>query len=52
MNDIFGKEVSKGYPEHQEIRAKILDVWQKTKSIDEAIEVFGKSKVVFAPTGA
>lgn len=42
MNDIFDKEVSKGYPEHQEIRAEILNVWKTTKSIDETIKVLSK----------
>ncbi|MCG2808839.1 MAG: hypothetical protein L6275_00645 [Candidatus Portnoybacteria bacterium] len=39
MNDIFGNGVSKGYPEHQEIRDKILKIWLKTHSIDECIKV-------------
>ena len=40
MNDLFGKAVSKGYPEHEEIRAKILEIWQKTKSMKETVAVF------------
>ncbi|MEK6952716.1 MAG: hypothetical protein AABX29_06910 [Nanoarchaeota archaeon] len=42
MNDIFGKEVSGGYPKHQKIREKILKVWQKTHSIDECIKIIKK----------
>jgi hypothetical protein len=39
LNDIFGKEVSKGYPLHQEIRKKIYKKWKETMSIDECIKV-------------
>ena len=39
MNDIFGKEVSKGYPNHYDIRAKILNIWKNTHSIDECIKI-------------
>lgn len=44
MNDIFGKDVSKGYPEHQEMRAKILEIWHKSGSLNETIKAsLGKS---------
>ena len=39
MNDLFGKEVSGGYPEHQEVRKRIFDVWQNTRSLSETIAV-------------
>lgn len=39
LNDIFGKEVSKGYPPHQKIRKKIYKKWKETRSIDECIKV-------------
>lgn len=39
MNDVFDKEVSKGYPQHQEIRVKILNIWKNTHSIDECIKI-------------
>lgn len=39
MNDIFGKQVSGGYPEHSEIRERIFETWKKTKSLDECIKV-------------
>mgnify|MGYP001561036371 CR=1 FL=1 len=38
LNDIFNKEISKGYPKHQKIREKVFKVWQKTHSIDECIK--------------
>ncbi len=41
MNDIFGKQVSGGYPKHAEIREKILEIWKKTKSLDDCIKVVG-----------
>jgi len=37
MNDLFGKEVSGGYPDHREMRERIYKVWQDTHSIDVAI---------------
>jgi hypothetical protein len=39
MNDVFGKTVSGGYPEHQEIRQQIYDIWKETKSLDACIAV-------------
>lgn len=39
LNDIFGKEVSKGYPPHQKIRKRIYKKWKETRSIDECIKV-------------
>ena len=39
MNDLFSKEVSKGYPPHQEVRKKIFDTWLQTKSLDKCIGV-------------
>lgn len=41
MNDIFQIEVSGGYPKHQEIRKKIFDVWEKTRSLEECIALLG-----------
>lgn len=39
LNDVFGKEISKGYPPHQKIRKRIFKKWKETKSIDECIKV-------------
>ena len=33
--DLMAGEVDKGYPQHQELRAKILEIWTKTKNIEE-----------------
>lgn len=39
LNDIFGKEVSRGYPPHQKIRKKIYKKWKEARSIDECIKI-------------
>ncbi len=33
--DLMGGEIDKGYPQHQELRNKIIDIWNKTKDINE-----------------
>jgi Putative zinc dependent peptidase (DUF5700) len=40
LNDIFGRQVSSGYPDHAMQRAKIFKAWTKTKSIDACIKLF------------
>lgn len=42
LNDVFKNDVSKGYPEHHEVRSKILKEWQKTHSIDQCIRIVDK----------
>ncbi len=32
---LMGGEIDKGYPQHQELRNKITDIWNKNKDIDE-----------------
>jgi len=39
LNDIFGKNVSQGYPNHQNIRKQVFNKWRKTRSIDACISV-------------
>lgn len=39
INDIFEKNVSQGYPNHQEIRKVIFEEWIRTKSIDNCISI-------------
>lgn len=42
MNDIFGWEISKGYPEHKDVRAEVFSIWNKTKSLKNCIEYVNK----------
>lgn len=39
INDLFGEEVSKGYPLHQKTREKIYNEWIVTHSIDQCIKL-------------
>ena len=40
MNDLFGSNVSGGYPNHQQQRNKIFKVWKKNHSIDDCVSYF------------
>jgi len=32
---LMGSEIDKGYPQHQELRSRIMDIWSKSKDIEE-----------------
>jgi hypothetical protein len=44
INDIFGKNISQGYPNHQKIRKQIFKKWKSTHSIDACIALLGLTK--------
>jgi hypothetical protein len=33
-SDLMADEIDRGYPQHQDLRSKIADVWSKSKDID------------------